>query len=89
MGRGQYDFSREPCPWRIVGDCGGAFTLGILGGSLFSFVLSLLSARALLFFKYFDVLILDGEVIMLWMAHCFANFFGFFSFSVKGLSVMH
>ena len=35
-GTSRYD--KEPCPWRIVSDCGGAFTMGILGGSLFSFV---------------------------------------------------
>ncbi|CAF0844679.1 unnamed protein product [Adineta steineri] len=26
---------REPCPWRIVDDCGGAFALGTIGGTLF------------------------------------------------------
>jgi len=26
---------REPCPWRIVDDCGGAFALGAIGGTLF------------------------------------------------------
>ncbi|CAK9294524.1 unnamed protein product [Gordionus sp. m RMFG-2023] len=29
------EYAREPCPWRIVDDCGGAFTMGALGGSLF------------------------------------------------------
>ncbi|CAD5119417.1 DgyrCDS8030 [Dimorphilus gyrociliatus] len=28
------EYAREPCPWRIVDDCGGAFSLGIIGGSL-------------------------------------------------------
>ena len=28
--------AREPCPWRIIDDCGGAFTLGAIGGGLFS-----------------------------------------------------
>lgn len=31
-------YNREPCPWRIIGDCGGAFSMGILGGGLFNFV---------------------------------------------------
>ena len=31
-------YNREPCPWRILGDCGGAFSMGILGGGLFNFV---------------------------------------------------
>ncbi|KAL7667496.1 hypothetical protein ACOME3_010685 [Neoechinorhynchus agilis] len=26
---------REPCPWRIVDDCGGAFAMGAIGGSIF------------------------------------------------------
>ncbi|XP_014219180.1 mitochondrial import inner membrane translocase subunit Tim17-B-like [Copidosoma floridanum] len=29
------EYSREPCPWRIVDDCGGAFTMGAIGGSVF------------------------------------------------------
>lgn len=28
-------FQREPCPWRIVDDCGGAFTMGVIGGGVF------------------------------------------------------
>ncbi|CAF1290270.1 unnamed protein product [Adineta steineri] len=27
--------AREPCPWRILDDCGGAFALGTIGGTLF------------------------------------------------------
>ncbi|KAI0990570.1 hypothetical protein GJ496_008760 [Pomphorhynchus laevis] len=27
--------TREPCPWRIVDDCGGAFAVGAIGGSIF------------------------------------------------------
>uniref|UniRef100_A0A915KGE1 Uncharacterized protein n=1 Tax=Romanomermis culicivorax TaxID=13658 RepID=A0A915KGE1_ROMCU len=29
------EYNREPCPWRIVDDCGGAFAMGCVGGSLF------------------------------------------------------
>ncbi|XP_026481639.1 mitochondrial import inner membrane translocase subunit Tim17-B-like [Ctenocephalides felis] len=29
------EYSREPCPWRIVDDCGGAFAMGCIGGGLF------------------------------------------------------
>ncbi|CAL4115020.1 unnamed protein product, partial [Meganyctiphanes norvegica] len=29
------EYQREPCPWRIVDDCGGAFTMGVIGGGLF------------------------------------------------------
>ncbi|EGD78731.1 hypothetical protein PTSG_01711 [Salpingoeca rosetta] len=25
---------REPCPWRILDDCGGAFAMGCIGGSV-------------------------------------------------------
>ncbi|XP_067654675.1 mitochondrial import inner membrane translocase subunit Tim17-A-like [Haliotis asinina] len=29
------EYARDPCPWRIVDDCGGAFSMGAIGGSLF------------------------------------------------------
>ncbi|XP_014240593.1 mitochondrial import inner membrane translocase subunit Tim17-B-like [Cimex lectularius] len=29
------EYVREPCPWRIVDDCGGAFTMGAIGGAVF------------------------------------------------------
>ncbi|XP_035871909.1 mitochondrial import inner membrane translocase subunit Tim17-A isoform X1 [Phyllostomus discolor] len=29
------EYAREPCPWRIVDDCGGAFTMGTIGGGVF------------------------------------------------------
>jgi len=29
------EYAREPCPWRIVDDCGGAFAMGLAGGSIF------------------------------------------------------
>lgn len=29
------EYMRNPCPWRIVDDCGGAFSMGVIGGSLF------------------------------------------------------
>lgn len=29
------EYTREPCPWRIVDDCGGAFTMGAIGGGVF------------------------------------------------------
>lgn len=29
------EYAREPCPWRIVDDCGGAFAMGAIGGSVF------------------------------------------------------
>lgn len=29
------EYTREPCPWRIVDDCGGAFTMGLVGGGVF------------------------------------------------------
>ena len=25
-------------PWRVIDDCGGAFSMGLIGGSLFNFV---------------------------------------------------
>jgi len=30
------EYAREPCPWRIIDDCGGAFTMGLIGGSIFN-----------------------------------------------------
>ncbi|PFX25117.1 mitochondrial import inner membrane translocase subunit Tim17-B-like [Stylophora pistillata] len=32
------EYAREPCPYRIVDDCGGAFMMGAIGGGIFSFV---------------------------------------------------
>ncbi|XP_063136121.1 mitochondrial import inner membrane translocase subunit Tim17-B isoform X1 [Rattus norvegicus] len=32
------EYAREPCPWRIVDDCGGAFTMGVIGGGVFQAV---------------------------------------------------
>ncbi|XP_064099877.1 mitochondrial import inner membrane translocase subunit Tim17-B [Macrobrachium rosenbergii] len=29
------EYANEPCPWRIVNDTGGAFTMGVIGGGLF------------------------------------------------------
>jgi len=29
------EYAREPCPWRIADDCGGAFAMGCIGGSVF------------------------------------------------------
>jgi len=29
------EYAREPCPWRIVDDCGGAFSMGAIGGAFF------------------------------------------------------
>ncbi|XP_039739509.1 mitochondrial import inner membrane translocase subunit Tim17-A [Pteropus medius] len=29
------EYAREPCPWRIVDDCGGAFAMGTIGGGIF------------------------------------------------------
>ncbi|KAL5013403.1 hypothetical protein ScPMuIL_007673 [Solemya velum] len=29
------EYARDPCPWRIVDDCGGAFSMGAIGGTLF------------------------------------------------------
>ncbi|XP_070559912.1 mitochondrial import inner membrane translocase subunit Tim17-A-like [Ptychodera flava] len=28
------EYVREPCPWRIVDDCGGAFSMGAIGGAV-------------------------------------------------------
>ena len=30
------EYAREPCPWRIIDDCGGAFSMGLIGRSVFS-----------------------------------------------------
>ncbi|XP_063715086.1 mitochondrial import inner membrane translocase subunit Tim17-A-like [Symsagittifera roscoffensis] len=32
------EYTREPCPWRIFDDAGGAFCMGAIGGGLFHFV---------------------------------------------------
>lgn len=32
------EYNRQPCPIRIVEDCGCAFMMGTIGGSLFEFL---------------------------------------------------
>ncbi|KRX95114.1 Mitochondrial import inner membrane translocase subunit Tim17-B, partial [Trichinella pseudospiralis] len=32
------EYAREPCPWRIVDDCGGAFSMGLVGGGIFHYI---------------------------------------------------
>lgn len=29
------EYNREPCPWRIIEDVGGAFSMGLIGGGIF------------------------------------------------------
>jgi mitochondrial import inner membrane translocase subunit TIM17 len=29
------EYTREPCPWRILDDSGGAFIMGAIGGGIF------------------------------------------------------
>jgi len=29
------EYAREPCPWRIIEDMGGAFSMGLIGGGIF------------------------------------------------------
>ncbi|KAH3820541.1 mitochondrial import inner membrane translocase subunit Tim17-B-like isoform X1 [Dreissena polymorpha] len=32
------EYARDPCPYRIVDDCGGAFSMGAIGGSVFHLI---------------------------------------------------
>jgi len=32
------DYNRDPCPIRIFDDCGGAYSIGFVGGGLFSLI---------------------------------------------------
>lgn len=32
------EYAREPCPWRIIDDCGGAFSMGLIGGGFFNMI---------------------------------------------------
>jgi hypothetical protein len=34
MTRGDSIADREPCPWRIIDDVGGAFSMGAIGGGI-------------------------------------------------------
>uniref|UniRef100_A0A3Q3K1N6 Mitochondrial import inner membrane translocase subunit TIM17 n=1 Tax=Monopterus albus TaxID=43700 RepID=A0A3Q3K1N6_MONAL len=40
------EYIREPCPWRIVDDCGGAFTMGAIGGGVFQTIKGFRNAPA-------------------------------------------
>ena len=31
----RHDFARDPCPWRLVEDMGGAYSMGLVGGGIF------------------------------------------------------
>ncbi|XP_051169917.1 mitochondrial import inner membrane translocase subunit Tim17-A-like [Leptopilina boulardi] len=33
------ELTREPCPWRVVDDCGGAFAMGTIAGTLIQSVI--------------------------------------------------
>ena len=35
---GMEEYAREPCPWRIIDDCGGAFSMGLIGGGFFNMI---------------------------------------------------
>jgi len=41
-------------PWRIVDDCGGAFALGAIGGTLFHSIKGFRHAPSVKFLFYFD-----------------------------------
>uniref|UniRef100_A0A4W6DVB1 Translocase of inner mitochondrial membrane 17 homolog B (yeast) n=1 Tax=Lates calcarifer TaxID=8187 RepID=A0A4W6DVB1_LATCA len=56
------EYAREPCPWRIVDDCGGAFTMGAIGGGVFQAVKGFRNAPAVrLFLVVLKVVLLYGE----------------------------
>ncbi|XP_033942865.1 mitochondrial import inner membrane translocase subunit Tim17-B isoform X1 [Pseudochaenichthys georgianus] len=40
------EYAREPCPWRVVDDCGGAFTMGTIGGGVFQAIKGFRNAPA-------------------------------------------
>ncbi|XP_035675506.1 mitochondrial import inner membrane translocase subunit Tim17-B-like isoform X1 [Branchiostoma floridae] len=40
------EYAREPCPYRIVDDCGGAFTMGAIGGGVFQSIKGFRNAPA-------------------------------------------
>ncbi|XP_041458593.1 mitochondrial import inner membrane translocase subunit Tim17-B-like isoform X2 [Lytechinus variegatus] len=40
------EYAREPCPWRIVDDCGGAFSMGVIGGSVVHAIIGARNAPA-------------------------------------------
>ncbi|KAH8324745.1 hypothetical protein KR074_004719 [Drosophila pseudoananassae] len=40
------EYAREPCPYRIVDDCGGAFAMGCIGGGVFQAIKGFRNAPA-------------------------------------------
>ncbi|KAL4840127.1 hypothetical protein H8958_016180 [Nasalis larvatus] len=38
------EYAQEPCPWQIVDDCGGVFTVGVIGGGVFQAIKSFCNA---------------------------------------------
>lgn len=46
------DFTRDPCPWRLVEDMGGAYSLGLAGGTIWQGGKSVIKVN--LFFLFYD-----------------------------------
>ncbi|XP_023193087.1 mitochondrial import inner membrane translocase subunit Tim17-B isoform X1 [Xiphophorus maculatus] len=51
------EYAREPCPWRIVDDCGGAFTMGAIGGGVFQAVKGFRNAPAVSLKKQLNIVV--------------------------------
>ena len=41
----RHDFARDPCPWRLVEDMGGAYSMGLVGGGIFHGVKTALKVK--------------------------------------------
>ncbi|ETE70965.1 Mitochondrial import inner membrane translocase subunit Tim17-B [Ophiophagus hannah] len=55
------EYAREPCPWRIVDDCGGAFTMGMIGGGVFQAIKGFRNAPVQAVMKELSVPAYDEE----------------------------
>ena len=44
------DFTRDPCPWRLVEDMGGAYSLGLAGGTIWQGGKSVIKVSLIFYF---------------------------------------
>lgn len=69
------EYAREPCPYRIVDDCGGAFAMGCIGGGVFQSIKGFRNApsgfnRRLVKFYTFNLKVYNTQTYIIYIL-CF------------------
>jgi mitochondrial import inner membrane translocase subunit TIM17 len=55
------EYAREPCPYRIVDDCGGAFAMGCIGGGVFQAIKGFRNAPSGLSRRFVSVFVMQSN----------------------------